>query len=543
VAPSGTHASLEVTLCEAERAEVLYNFDLSLPVSQLHDTIRSALLNDNYFSHIFAELKSANYNPLTSKYRKRYSVRDDLLYFRDNTTDRVCVPRLVQTTLLKEYHDTPLSGHMGVARTHNAMSRHYYWPGMHKSILRYINSCTTCQQNKASHDAPAGLARPLPVPDRPYAVWGLDFIIMPPNREGHNCCVVFVCHKSKLVRTFAATATGDKTNPLSAAAVARIYFENIFRFYGLCDAFVSDRDSRFVSAFWQELHRLCGTSLFMSTAHHPQSDGLTERANRTVLTTLNCLLTDAGGDWVDHLPHVEFAMNNSVNASTGMSPFYMCLGYHPRVPATVDVRTNDVPAAAEFVEHMQSIWKRSEENMLRAQIDQIAHMDKHRRMSVFKPGDLVYLSTKNISFETPSKFQPKYIGPFKILDMHGHGNAARLDLPDSFKARRIHDVFNVGLLKLHVDRPAEMGPQRHNHPPPLADTPHGMFWEVDRVVKVARRRGRKMVFVHWKGYGHESDSWEPYDRFAKDCPQALAEYEAQQPPAVSRKPRGRRVSD
>ncbi len=61
--------------------------------------------------------------------------------------------------------------------------------------------------------------------------------------------------------------------------------------------------------------------------------------------------------------------------------------------------------------------------------------------------------------------------------------------------------------------------------------------------KVKYRRGRKMVFVHWKGYGHESDSWEPYNKFAKDCPQALAEYEARQPPAASRKPRGRRVSD
>jgi hypothetical protein len=81
---------------------------------------------------------------------------------------------------------------------------------------------------------------------------------------------------------FAATATGNKTNPL---AVAHIYFENIFRFYGLCDAFVSDCDSSFVSAFWQELHSLCGTSLFMSTAHHPQSNGLT--GDHTVLTTLN----------------------------------------------------------------------------------------------------------------------------------------------------------------------------------------------------------------------------------------------------------------
>lgn len=529
--PTGTRAYLEVMLCEVERSNILYNFELSEPESILHKSIIEALPTDTIFMKIFAELSSPTYNTTTSKYRNRYFIRDDLLYFRDNTSERVCVPRKVQPVLLKEFHDIPISGHMGVARTYDALRRHYYWPHMHKSVQRYVTSCTTCQQNKATHEATAGLARPLPVPEQPYSVWGLDFISMPPNKEGKNCCVVFVCHKSKLVRTFAATATGDKDNPLSAAAVARIYFENIFRYYGLCSAIVSDRDSRFVSAFWQELHKLCGTSLYMSTAFHPQSDGLTERANRTVLTTLRCVLTDVGGDWVDHLPQIEFAMNNAINASTGMSPFYMCLGYHPRTPMSVDVRTAAVPAAAEYIDHIQSVWKQSEDAMLRAQIAQIAQSDKHRRASVFKEGDMVYLSTKNISFDTPNKFQPKYVGPFKILSLHGHGNAARLDLPSTFKTRRIHDTFNVGLLKPFVDRPAEMGPQRVHNPPPLAETKDGFIWEVDRVMKIATRRGQKCVFVRWKGYGSENDTWEPYTRFKRDCPQAIAEYEALQPPA------------
>ena len=211
----------------------------------------------------------------------------------------------VQPAQLREFHDTPVHGHMGVARTHTALSTYYYWPRMHKSVITYVTSCSVCQQNRATHEAPAGLARPLPVPSHPYAVWGLDFVMMPPNHEGKNCCVVFVCHKSKMVHTFAATATGDKDNPLSAAAVARIYFDHIFKLYGLCDAIVSDRDSRFVSAFWREIHKLCGTSLHMSTAFHPQSDGLTKRANRTVITTLRCILADIGGDWAAHLPAVD----------------------------------------------------------------------------------------------------------------------------------------------------------------------------------------------------------------------------------------------
>jgi hypothetical protein len=105
-------------------------------------------------------------------------------------------------------------------------------------------------------------------------------------------------------------------------------------------------------------------------------------------------------------------------------------------------------------------------------------------VSSFKAGhsDYVWLSTRNISFDTPAKFKPTYVGSLKILDMI-NSNAARLDLPPTYKARRIHDVFNatVGLLQHFVERPVEMGPQRVHNPPPLADTPEGPLWEVERV--------------------------------------------------------------
>ncbi len=87
----------------------------------------------------------------------------------------------------------------------------------------------------------------------------------------------------------------------------------------------------------------------------------------------------------------------------------MCLGDHPHVPVTVDVCTNDVPAAAEFVEHMQPIWKCSEENMLSAQVDQIARQT--HVLEILAICQQRILSAKNIAFDTPSEFQPKYIGP------------------------------------------------------------------------------------------------------------------------------------
>jgi hypothetical protein len=104
-----------------------------------------------------------------------YTCEDGLLYWHDSVSKRLCVPAVLQKNLLHECHDTLIAGHMGIDCTHLALAKEYYWPRMHRDVRVYVNSCTTCQQYKASNEPPAGLARPLLIPDRPFWVWGLDF--------------------------------------------------------------------------------------------------------------------------------------------------------------------------------------------------------------------------------------------------------------------------------------------------------------------------------------------------------------------------------
>ncbi|KAF1322211.1 hypothetical protein FI667_g11420, partial [Globisporangium splendens] len=95
---------------------------------------------------------------------------------------------------------------------------------------------------------------------------------------------------------------------------------------------VSDRDPRFTAAFWQGLFRLLGTQLKMSTADHPQTDGQTERVNRTLEDILRSY-AHSFTHWSECLPLAEFAINNSVHVSTGHTPFYVNTLRHPRVPS------------------------------------------------------------------------------------------------------------------------------------------------------------------------------------------------------------------
>ena len=88
----------------------------------------------------------------------------------------------------------------------------------------------------------------------------------------------------------------------------------------------------------------------MSTARHPQTDGQTERANRTIKEALRSYVNAKQDDWDQYLAPLEFAYNNARNASTGHSPFFLNHGFHPRSNFQLSpAAQSEAPAALEFV--------------------------------------------------------------------------------------------------------------------------------------------------------------------------------------------------
>ena len=118
----------------------------------------------------------------------------------------------------------------------------------------------------------------------------------------------------------------------TASSLASLYLKEIVRLHGIPSSIVSDRDPIFTSEFWRSLQEAVGTQLCLSTAYHPQTDGQTERVNRVLEDLLRLCVLDFGGTWEDHLPLVEFAYNNSYQATIGMAPFEALYGRPCRSP-------------------------------------------------------------------------------------------------------------------------------------------------------------------------------------------------------------------
>lgn len=371
---------------------------------------------------------------------------------------------------------------------------------------------------------------PLPIPESKWESVSLDFLKLPKSVDGNDTLVVFVDRLTKMIHVVASCGEG-----LDAPSVAQLYFSTVVRHHGVPTSLISDRDTRFTSQFWRTLAKLCGTKLAMSTANHPQSDGQTERANRTIIEMLRGYCAPLGDRWDRHLVSMEFAYNDSVHPSTGVTPFYFNSGQHPRVPQAlisdkIVPSTSVNPMAESVFEVMRKDLHRAREQLLKAQARMKASADKLRRPSPgYKVGDLVLVASKTL--RTPEaasrhKLFPKYVGPFPISQQIAKDNF-QVALPNYLK--RVHPTFHVSVLKPFIDGSEEF-PDRDPVPrAPFSVNDAGE--ELFLVERLLRRRkvGRKWQFeVKWLGYDKpEDNTWEDRSRLMKDVPLLVSEFEEQ----------------
>jgi predicted aspartyl protease/transposase InsO family protein len=493
--------------------------------TQFLDNVRAGYATDSTCTEIIAALNSGT--GIAETTLAHYRVDDGLLYFRSNLNWRLYVPndKTLREQLLAEHHDSPLAGHMGLAKTYGNLADHFYWPGMQQTVERYVSSCSVCLSTKHSNRLPAGLLHPIDVPLQRFENISLDFVTgLPKSKKGNDAITVIIDRLSRLCHLIPT-----KTK-VTAKETAQLFYVEFIRHHGVPKTVVSDRDVRFVSAFWQSLFEILGSKLCLSTAFHPESNAMTERCNQSVEKVLRAMATRDDFDWEEALPTVEIVLNNTRNASTGLKPYLVAYGREPTFsPALLfpqDVDTN-VPAVREFVDNLANIAKIATDNTIAAQASQAKFANHGRREESFEPGDIVWLSSKNIHIEAgtlTSKLQPKYLGPFEITRRVSDVDYA-LDLPAHWKK---HPVFHTSLLKRHVDHSEEF-PNRHIEiPEPDIASDGELEYEVQRILQKRERkygRGKRTEYlVKWKGYDDSSNSWEPMSNL-QNVPRLIKQFE------------------
>ena len=241
---------------------------------------------------------------------------------------RVVIPPSedLRRELLRAAHDAPEMGHPGRDWTISEVAKSYWWPGMNQWIADYIKGCAVCQQNKTlTHQMRVPLYK-IPVPPKalPFQVVAMDLITALPKSEGHDAILTIVdygCTRAALFLPCSTTITGE--------GVARLYFEHVYRWFGLPDKIISDHDPRFVSNFAKAMTEKLGIQQNVSSAFHPQTDGLSECKNQWVELFLRHLTSEQQDDWAQWLPIATATHNNFPNSTTRVAPTEALLGYFP----------------------------------------------------------------------------------------------------------------------------------------------------------------------------------------------------------------------
>lgn len=414
---------------------------------------------------------------------------------------RVAVPNdpELRNRILWELHRSTEGGHLGSDKLVALAKRYFWWPGWTVSCRGYAQSCDECQRNKPRNTLPLGTAMPVQSVTHPFQQVSMDLITGLPLSEGYDALVVFVDTFTKYIILVPVLKT------CSASDMARVFISHLYSSFGLPEVLISDRDPRFTSGFWQSVFRHLGTKLHMSTAFHPESDGQTERANRTVLEMLRAFLNPRQDNWVSFLPTLQFAYNNSEHASTGFTPFFLNHGRHPHTALSRSVlKDHKYPVAASWLSELQAAWAAAGEAITRAKSKQAKQISQRRTAHEFAVGDLVLLDTLNLSLPASRvrKLSARFVGPFKVLKAVNR-NAYKLDLPPSFG--RTHPVFNISYLKPYVVDPnADAG----SRPAPVLVDGHEEYF-IDQILGESKGRGPKRYCVLWKGYQPEDATWVP----------------------------------
>ncbi|KAL0543736.1 hypothetical protein IC582_018840 [Cucumis melo] len=434
---------------------------------------------------------------------------------------RLCVPSdsAVKTELLSEAHSSPFSMHPGSTKMYQDLKRVYWWRNMKREVAEFVSKCLVCQQVKAPRQKPAGLLQPLSIPEWKWENVSMDFITgLPRTLRGFTVIWVVVDRLTKSAHFVPGKST------YTASKWAQLYMSEIVRLHGVPVSIVSDRDARFTSKFWKGLQTAMGTRLDFSTAFHPQTDGQTERLNQVLEDMLRACALEFPGSWDSHLHLMEFAYNNSYQATIGMAPFEALYGRCCRSPVCWGEVGEQRLMGPELVQSTNEAIQKIRSRMHTAQSRQKSYADVRRKDLEFEIGDKVFLKVAPMKgvlrFERRGKLSPRFVGPFEILERIGPV-AYRLALPPSLSA--VHDVFHVSMLRKYVPDPSHVVDYE-----PLEIDENLSYVEqpvevLAREVKTLRNKEIPLVKVLWRNHRVEEATWEREDDMRSRYPELFEE--------------------
>ncbi|KAG1140938.1 hypothetical protein G6F37_012897 [Rhizopus arrhizus] len=351
------------------------------------------------------------------KKAKKYTILSGKLYSRVNPKQENPLELLHEGNLPEVIKQIHQEGHLGINNTWNRVKLQYTAPKLFEAVREVIKHCETCQFRVKKPRKRTVPGKPISVPSRPFYMVGCDAVgpVIESNR-GNKMILVAVDYLTKWP---IARAVKDITE----VTTGEFIFQEIVQLYGVPNYLLTDRGSNFTSAYVRACLKQMNCRHLTTSAFRPQTNGLCERTNQTLVQTIAKLLRDYGEkkDWDLMIPAALMALRTMKNDATGFTPGMLLYGYDIRTPG------NWPPARQDYVEGelQQEIDRRVEEidtvlkdyrtnakKKQKQRYDKTVHFQKR-----YKIGEQVLMK----DHYPPDKFSDRWIGPMTVVKVNESG--------------------------------------------------------------------------------------------------------------------------
>lgn len=361
-----------------------------------------------------------------------YTLHDGVLYRKwdqskvkprlSTQTYRAVIPESLRSELLRQFHDGVCGAHLGESKTYERIADTLFWPSMYKDITDYVQSCAKCSARKTIFHHRNTPLQSIPYPSHPFEALGIDVLgPLPTTKRGNKYIVVITDYHTRWPIAFAMKNQ-------KASTIATLLVEQVFCQHGFPATLLSDRGSNFLSELVGAVLRVFHVKKLNTSSYHPQTNGLTERFNHTLVTMLTHYTGQNQNDWDEFLPYVLLAYRTTPHHTTKQTPFYMLYGrnvqypFHSFVgPAPLDDMTMKIGTADYMDKLVQKLKVASD--VVRARLlkgDERRVRDNAAMTDVmtFEVGDKVLLHNPIVKQGHSRKLTAPWIGPFQVIDCY-----------------------------------------------------------------------------------------------------------------------------